>query len=420
MAEDLHVTGEERLSDKKDGTKVGSPGFLVAVTAVISVFATLMFVYFINGGVVFLEKTPYGNVEAVLPVCEVITDISNEFYSHDGKTPSEEEMVNTAVKAVVDSLGDPYSRYFTAEEYADYYKSVSGRFEGLGIVLNAPDDKGCLISGVYDDSPASEAGLMTGDIITAVNGNPVAGTQFSYVTELLTGKEGEAVVLDILRGNEKLQITAYYGDVVVKSVEFKMIGGTGYVYINQFTDNTADEFAKALADPQMKNMDSLIVDLRNNPGGYLNAVVDVADAVLHEGIIVSTGNTLDDPDLEVFRAREGGISVPLVVLVNENSASASEIFAAAIKENGAGTLIGMTTYGKGIVQSTGKMYTSDGYLKLTTSAYYTPNGNDIHKQGVAPDVVVDLDESLKMYIGGEHLTQDKDTQLQKALQWLGK
>lgn len=420
MAEDLHVTGEERLSDKKDGTKVGSPGFLVAVTAVISVFATVMFVYFINGGVVFLEKSPYGNVEAVLPVCEVITDISNEFYSHDGKTPSEEEMVNTAVKAVVDSLGDPYSRYFTAEEYADYYKSVSGRFEGLGIVLNAPDDKGCLISGVYDDSPASEAGLMTGDIITAVNGNPVAGTQLSYVTELLTGKEGEAVVLDILRGNEKLQITAYYGDVVVKSVEFKMIGGTGYVYINQFTDNTADEFAKALADPQMKNMDSLIVDLRNNPGGYLNAVVDVADAVLHEGIIVSTGNTLDDPDLEVFRAREGGISVPLVVLVNENSASASEIFAAAIKENGAGTLIGMTTYGKGIVQSTGKMYTSDGYLKLTTSAYYTPNGNDIHKQGVAPDVVVDLDESLKMYIGGEHLTQDKDTQLQKALQWLGK
>lgn len=420
MAENLHVTGAERTLEKKDGTKVGSPGFLVAVTAVISVFATLMFVYFINGGVVFLEKTPYGNVEAVLPVCEVITDISNEFYSHDGKTPSEEEMVNTAVKAVVDSLGDPYSRYFTAEEYADYYKSVSGRFEGLGIVVNAPDDKGCLISDVYDDSPASEAGLMKGDIITAVNGNSVAGTQLSYVTELLTGKEGESVVLDILRGDEKLQITAYYGDVVVKSVEFKMIGSTGYIYINQFTDNTADEFTKALADPQMQNMDSLIVDLRNNPGGYLNAVVDVADAVLHEGIIVSTGNTLDDPDLEVFRAKEGGISVPLAVLVNENSASASEIFAAAIKDNGAGTLIGMTTYGKGIVQSTGKMYTSDGYLKLTTSAYYTPNGNDIHKQGVAPDVVVDLDESLKVYIGSERLTQDKDTQLQKALQWLGK
>ncbi len=398
---------------KRPTKKIGSSSFKTIMTILLSVLATVMFFYIMNDGILFIKGSIYGDLTDVIPVCEVIDNIEKEFYSHDGNAPDKDELVETAMKAIVDSLEDPYSNYFTAEEYEDYRKSVSGSFSGVGIVVNKPDENGALISKVYEDSPAEKAGLKAGDIITAINGTDVRGAKLESVSELIKGKDGDPVEFKIMRSDEELTITAYFGQVTVKTVMSKMLDDNiGYIYIDQFADNTDKEFDEAI--DKLKGMKSLIIDLRNNPGGYLTSVVKVADTILDSGTIVSIGNTLEDSDLEIYSAGKGGLDVKIALLINSNSASASEILAAAIKENDAGVLIGTTTYGKGIVQSTGKLYSTDGYLKLTTDAYYTPDGNDIHKKGVGPDVYIELPSELDKY-DVTTLPYDKDVQLQRAV-----
>lgn len=399
--------------DKRHTKQIGSSSFKTIMTILLSVLATVMFFYIMNDGILFIKGSIYGDLTDVIPVCEVIDNIEKEFYSNDGNVPSKDELVETAMKAIVDSLEDPYSTYFTAEEYDDYRKSVSGSFSGIGILVNKPDENGALISKVYEDSPGEKAGLKAGDVITAINGTDIRGAKLESVSELIKGEDGDAVEFKVMRADEELTITAYFGQVTVKTVTSKMLDDNiGYIYIDQFADNTGEEFDEAIE--KLKGMKSLIIDLRNNPGGYLTSVVKVADTILDSGTIVSIGNTLEDPDLEIYSAEKGGLDVEIAVLINSNSASASEILAAAIKENDAGVLIGTTTYGKGIVQSTGKLYSTDGYLKLTTDAYYTPDGNDIHKKGVEPDVYIELPSELAKY-DVTTLPYDKDVQLQRAV-----
>lgn len=397
--------------------QIGSKPFLIIVTACISIFCTLLVVYKVNDGIIFIKDTQYGDLTEVLPVCEVMDNIEKEYYAHDAQMPERDSLILSAIDGMIASLGDPYSEYFTAQEYEEYSRGVSGSYYGLGITVAAPNETGATVTDIYEDSPAQQAGVCVGDIITAVNSSSTAGLSPDELNAAL-GANAETVTLTVLRGDRTLDITVKFGEVKVTTVYPEMLENKiGYIYIEQFGENTAEEFENAVQSLTQQNMSSLIVDVRNNPGGYLDSVVSLTDVILASGTIVSVGNTLEDPDLTVFSATEGGVDVPLAVLINEESASASEIFAAAIKENGAGTVIGKTTYGKGIVQSTGKLYSTDGYLKLTTDAYYTPLGNNIHKTGVSPDITVELPEELKGYITNT-VPKELDTQLQRAIEFL--
>ena len=410
---------ENRSSGRRHVKTVGNPAFLCVITAIISICAVIIAIYYINEGVVFVKNTKYGDLTKVYGVSEVIDNVDKNFYPYMGYVPTDEEMATTAMKAITDSLNDKYANYFTAEEYSDYLSSVQSTFKGIGIFIGIEEGVGTRIKKVYAGSPAEKAGLVVGDLIVGVNGIDIKQADLETVSGLISGKEGDAVVLKIQRGTVLTEITAYFGDVHVPTVVSDMLqNDIGYIMITQFSDETDEEFDTALNELQRRNMQSFIIDLRNNPGGYLDTVIKVADKILNEGVIVYIGNTIDDPYLETYSAKEGGLSMPLVVLINENSASASEILAAAIKENHAGTLIGNTTYGKGIVQTTGKLYSTDGYLKFTTSAYYTPDKNDIHGKGVTPDVFSYIDRSKTDYIGTDRLPLNEDTQLLKAIEWL--
>lgn len=380
--------------------------FSIILTLILSVAATLLFVSAVNGGVIFFPELG-SDRNAILAIGEVISTVKSEFY---GEQPTDEMLISSASKGIVSTLNDPYAQYFTDSEYDSYRRDLNGSYSGLGILVTAPDEVGALISGVYDDSPAAAAGLKKDDIITHINGESVIGLELSELSEALSGDDGDTVQLTVLRNNEPIDIQVTYGAVIVHNVHHEMIGETGYILIDMFSSNAPEDFDAALEDLKAGGMNSLIIDLRDNPGGSLNSVIDISDSILNEGTIVSVGKSMSDRNLITYVAEEGGIGVPMAVLVNGNSASASEILAAAIKENGVGAVIGTQTYGKGIVQTSMHME-KGGWLKLTTDAYFTPDGNNIHGSGVTPDIVVEAP-------AGGVMSRDDDIQLWTAIDYV--
>ena len=417
---DIHEEPRAEKPARRNQKQVGSSTFLILVTAIISITATFLTVYYVNEGVIFVGKTRYGDLRKVYGVSEVIDNIDENYYPYNDVRPTDEDLEVIAMKAIVDSLEDTYAAYYTTEEYVSTTRGLRSSFKGLGIQISeSQDGKGLYVSKVYEGSPAEKAGIAAGDIIVSVNNVTLEGLTFEDAKNTIGGEEGEAVFLGIMRGSMHLEITAYYGEFAIQTVSDRIIDNhIGYIYIVQFAENTAKEFKEKLAALREQNIDSLIVDIRNNPGGYLDVAVDIADELIDEGVIVYTGKSMDDRLLMTYKAKKGGLGVPLVMLVNSDSASASEILAAAVKENNAGLLMGETTYGKGIVQTTGKLYSREGYLKLTTSGYFTPNGNNIHGKGVKPDMLVYMPEGLREFIGTSSLSDSEDEQLMHAVQWI--
>ncbi len=357
--------------------------FSTVITIILSVAATLIMVSVINGGTVFFPASP-DNREAVEALGEVVSSIKSEFY---GELPNDETLVNAASKGMVSTLNDPYAQYFTASEYDSYRRDINGSYSGLGVLISVPDENGALITEVYEDSPAETAGIISGDIVTHVDGVSVIGMDMSALSNALSGEIGDVLQITILRNDETMELSVTLGEVIVHNVHYEMIDTTGYIIIDMFSESAPNDFDNAIASLKNDGMNSLIIDLRDNPGGSLNSVIRIADSILNEGVIVSIGKSMDDRDLITYEAEDGGIGVPIAVLVNGNSASASEILAAAITENNVGAVIGTQTYGKGIVQTSMPMEYGS-WLKLTTDAYFTPDGNNIHGFGVTPDIEV--------------------------------
>ena len=217
--------------------------------------------------------------------------------------PSTDELLNIAAKAMVEALNDPYAEYFTPEEWEEYYKSFYGGYVGIGIIITPPDDVGVTINSVFEDSPVDKAGLKAGDIITKVNGETVVGADDDTLNQMLSGEEGDVINLTILRKTETLEISVTVGLVPLKYVHSRMIDDTGYILIDMFGDTTAADFQAAIDDLAEQGMDSLIIDLRDNPGSSLNSVVACVDAILNEGIIVTIGRSPDEASAEVYEAR---------------------------------------------------------------------------------------------------------------------
>ena len=309
-------------------------------------------------------------------------------------------------------LGDVYSRYYTAEEYAQETASTDGSYVGIGVSIQKNKNGGVQIAECYEGGSGKKAGLISGDVITAIDDTDVTDMELSKVVHLIRQNEGRNIVLTVQRENEEspLSITVEVTNVELPAVFSEMLDEeTGYIQITQFTGVAPQQYKEAFADLKEQGMEKLIVDLRDNPGGLLTSVCDILREILPKGRIVYTEDKYGNREEETCDG-EKELDMPLAVLVNESSASASEIFAGAVQDYGIGKIVGTTTYGKGVVQELRPL--NDGSaVKFTISDYYTPNGNSINKVGIKPDIEVKLAAEL---LNKTDITHEEDNQLQEA------
>ena len=319
-----------------------------------------------------------------------------------------QQLEDGAYEGVLRALDDPYSEYYTYEELEALMQQTQGIYYGIGAYVSLDSDAGYVqITQVIEGTPAEESGLMANDYIYMVDGEDMYGKDSTYVVGKIKGEENSWVTITVIRETElePLDIEVQRRKIESPTVEYEMLeDNMAYIQIVEFDDVTTNQFAEAYVQAQADGMEGLIIDLRSNPGGNLSTVCDICRMLLPEGLIVYTEDKYGTRE-EYTCNGKNEIEVPLVVLTNSYSASASEILAGAVKDYGVGKLVGTTTYGKGIVQRVINM--SDGSaVKLTVSTYYTPKGNNIHEVGVSPDVEVELD--AEQYLAGV------DNQLEKA------
>lgn len=362
-----------------------------------------------------LAPTSLGTVldgDTIDKIKELSAYINIYFYDEYDKEDLQEGMLH----GLVSGLGDQYSVYYTPEEYADTQVNTTGTYYGIGAGLTQdPDTMQVTITRVYEGTPAEEAGLLKEDILLYVEDIDATTMELSPLVQHIRGEEGTNVHLKIYRPstNEELEFDVERRNVELPSVTSQLLeGNIGYIEITEFQEKTGDQFEQKLAELEAQGMEALIVDVRSNPGGLVSSVVQVLDVLLPKGIVVYTedkyGNRQD------YTSDEGCVDYPIVVLMDEYSASASEIFAGAIKDYEYGTLIGTTTFGKGIVQTIIPLEDGDA-VKLTTAKYFTPNGSYIHGTGISPDIELPYE-----FLGteGESYAVEYDNQIQKAIEVL--
>ena len=314
-------------------------------------------------------------------------------------------------------LKDPYSTDYTAEQYKELNTSNEGSYVGIGAVLQKDDAGGAKIIQLYEGGPGEQVGLKKGDVIKAVDGTDVTDKETSDIASMVRDSEKDSVMLTIQRENEEKtrDVKVEIRDVEIQTVSHEMLSeDTGYIRISEFSEVTSDQYKKAFADLKDQGMKKLVVDLRDNPGGLLTAVCGVLRQILPEGLIVYTEDKNGKREEETCDGKNK-LDMPLAVLVNGNSASASEIFAGAVKDYGIGTIVGTTTYGKGVVQTIHSL-TDGSAVKITIAKYFTPKGKDINKKGINPDVEAELSGDITDWT---ELTHKEDTQLQTALKEIG-
>lgn len=325
---------------------------------------------------------------------------------------TEDQLYEGSLKGMFANLGDPYTSYYTADEYKKLMETLDGRYQGIGVTVQASKEGYIKVVQVFDNSPAKTAGMLPGDYITKVNGKIFSSEEMDDAVAAIKGEPGTKVKLTILRENEdgtnskEFDIDVDRADVTVDTIEDDImeVDGKkiGYIHILAFDDVTWDDFSLAYNRLKGENIDGLVLDVRDNPGGSLDVVLDIADNFLDEGTIVTTKDKNDNEIVEKSDADYDDI--PMVLIQNENSASASEILAGALKDRKRAKIVGTQSFGKGIVQKIFDLENGTG-AKITISEYFTPSGNKIHKIGVTPDIEVEADEDFD--ISKKDLKNDK-------------
>ncbi len=342
-----------------------------------------------TGDTRWVTQDEYDRIQRYSRLDEVRKTLMSDFYQE----LDESQLVLGAIRGMTAAAGDPYTFYYTPEELTRANEDSAGLYHGIGVLIQRSEEGYIQVLRVYTGTPAEQAGIRAGDMIVAVDGEAISGENghtYNDAINMIRGKEGTHVTLTIIRDGDTIQIDVLRADVNISYAEFCMLdGGMGYVSISQFTGDAADRFAQALEFFRQQNAAGMIIDVRNNPGGLLDQVTRIADSILPSGVIVYVkerdGTRMD------YYSDDAMYDIPVVVLVNEMSASASEILAASVQAFDRGTVVGMTTYGKGIVQTL-LTYDEDGAgLQLTTSSYYDADDRSIHGVGVKPDVEVALE-----------------------------
>ena len=381
--------------------------FMAVIILILSVAAVCIAKGYIHIGVngdVYIQSDAVTDSDGIGSEVEgklnAIDSVLESFYFGD---VDDETAKDNIYKAYLSSYGDKYTMYYTADEYKALKESTNGKFYGIGAVCQLSGEGGVLLVDVYDNGAGYQAGLRSGDRVVNVDGRDITGMELSSAVALIKGDKGTSVTLEVIRGTERLTFSAVRDAVEAKTVSYTLLDNNiGYLSISQFEEVTTKQFKAAVEDLQSQGMKGLVIDIRNNPGGLLDTVVGMLKYMLPDGLIVYTEDK--QGNRKEYKGQDNDeFNLPLAVIVNGNSASASEIFAGAIQDYGKGTIIGTQTYGKGIVQTV-KPLTDGSAIKFTIAKYFTPKGQDIHGKGVTPDMVVEYDTDA-----------DVDTQLDAAI-----
>ncbi len=397
-------------NQKRKGRMNGVIGFILGImTSFVLVYVGFAFA-FNNGNVLslFLKRNSKLDYKKIEEKTSVLQNIIDRYFLFDEDMTKLEDGIYAGM---MNGLGDPYTVYYTKEEYKALNEDTEGKYSGIGAVVSQnPNTKIITIVKIFDNSPANDAGLQVGDIIYKIDGEEVAGTDMDILVKTkIRGEEGTSFKMTVLRGDDRKEVEL---DLTRRSIEVETVAGKmldnniGYIAVSQFDAVTSEQFKSNIESLQSQGMTKLIVDLRGNPGGLLDQVVDMLDYILPDGLVLYTEDKYGKRE-EYYSDGSHELKIPMVVLVNENSASASEVFTATFRDFEWGTVVGKTTFGKGIVQNV--LPLGDGTaVKITTQHYYPPSGYDLHKVGIKPDLEVDLNEGAK-------IGTDSDNQLSAAI-----
>lgn len=398
--------------DNEKRQKIYRVIMLVVIVATITFICTTLFMYnYTSGSVKYVPISANdGGISNTLASFKKIVD--QKFLGD----VDEKKVLDETIKGYIKGLDDPYTEYMTKEEMQEFSSDVMGNFSGIGIYLTKDIERNAvIIISPIKDTPAFKAGILPGDIITKIDDISYSGDQLTEASNKIKGEIGTKVKLEILRDGKLLDFEVTRENIKVNHVEGKMLkDNIGYIEFNSFDQGCSEEFKQKLEELKKQNMKALIIDIRNNGGGLVDEALEICEYITQKDSTLLI--TVDKNNKEVInKSKEDSIvDVPIVVLTNESTASASEILAGALKDNGKASIVGTTTYGKGVIQELLTLTDGSG-LKITTNEYYTPNRNKINEVGIKPDIEVKLDESVKDELVVE---ESKDNQLQKAIEVL--
>ena len=404
---------QEPLKNRKPGFL---PGVIVGGGVAAAIFLVVIMIFSSKGMLPAETRRSSSLSEYADTKLSAIEGLIELHYLGEIDREAEEEGI---YKGVVESLNDPYASYFTSEEYQEQLEKVTKEYYGIGATLSKNEETGLVtIIYVYEGTPAEKAGLQVGDIIVTANGYEATDMSLDEFVDQIRGEEGTDVVLEIAREGEKeiLTISVTREEIELPTIDYEMLEeDIGYILISRFATNTGKEFQDAVDDLSAQGMKGLILDIRYNPGGLFHSSVEILDKILPEGVVVYTEDKYGKRKEERSDA-EHYLELPIAVLISEESASAAEIMAGAIRDFDYGTLIGTTTYGKGVVQNTYPL-TDGSAVKMTIEQYFTPKGEYIQDKGISPDIELEYE-----FLGGEDDKYDYtlDNQVMKAIEILKK
>lgn len=392
--------------------------YKIIMIVAIAVFLTFMvtsislYTYFLNNPISITSKSSSSSKD-IAGTLQKYKEIIDKYYLGE---VDEEKLKEGAIKGYIEGLGDPYTEYISADEMEDYLSDTMGNFVGIGIYMVKNTEKGKIqVLAPIKGSPAEKAGIQAGDLILTVDGVDYSADEMTIASNKIKGEEGTTVTIEVLRGTETKKYELKREKVKVNQVEGKVLSNNiGYINFTSFDETTADDFKAKFEELNKQGIKSLIIDLRNNGGGIVDQALQIADYVADKDSVLLYEVDKNNKETVKKAKTDPIINMPIIILTNENTASASEILAGALKDLGKAKTVGTTTYGKGVIQQILKLSDGSG-LKVTIEEYQTPNRNKIHKIGIAPDEEVKLPDSVTNLL---NVTESEDTQLQKAIEML--
>lgn len=414
MKKKEEIMEDENIDTTKEIVTIKKEGFSYPEMVIIMIIAVLF--GFLIGNVVSFTKKETTNSSVPSELKEFVdtyNDIVNNYYDKVNK----EELIDAGIKGMINYLDDPYATYFDGTSSTNFNQTLEGNYEGVGIEVTL-DNKKVKITKVFADTPAKKAGIKVGDYITKVNGESVESKSLSDVVSLIKNAKNKEVEITITRDNQEktMKVTRTTVDMPYTSSKVYEENGKkiGYLKIEMFSNNITKQVKKELESLKKKNIDKLVIDVRDNPGGYLTQVTEILSLFMTKKDVIYQLQTKNNKEKVYSASSKAAYSYPVVVLINENSASASEILASAFKETYNAEIVGVNSYGKGTVQKTGDLNNGDT-IKYTVQKWLTPKGNWINEKGVTPtkEVKLELKEN-------ETLTEDNDNQLKAAIELASK
>ena len=398
--------------NENKGQKIYRTIMLIVITALVTAIITTILVYNkINLSTDVKKIAASGDNSGLeLTLSKIRMILENKYIG----TIDDEKMIEGAIKGYVAGIGDKYTEYYTPEEMSEQLEEASGNYVGIGIYMLVDSNNGKIfVTQTIKDSPAEKAGIKSGDIITKIENEEVTKDNISELSNKIKGEEGKEIKLEIQREEETLTLNVERKKIIMSHIDDARVieDNIGYIDITDFDGGVAEEFEKKYKELEDKGIKSLIIDVRSNGGGVVDEAISILEMLCNKDDTLLI--TVDKQNKEVITksTKDPKIKIPVVVLTNEYSASASEIFAGALKDNKRAKLVGTKTYGKGIIQTLIKLSDGSG-LKMTTEEYYTPSRNKINKVGIEPD------EKIELPTGIQELTDENDTQLKKAIELL--